>query len=64
MPSQHLVAPQEFIELTKIDLTQFYVLYEGGKLPIIKRRQTVYIDINDGRAQKYMPDYKFIDLFK
>jgi hypothetical protein len=64
MPLQHLVMPQEFMELAKMDLTQFYVLYEAGKLPIIKRPQSVYIDINDSRAQRYMPDYKSVDLLK
>jgi hypothetical protein len=64
MPLQHLVMPQEFMELAKMDLTQFYILYEAGKLPIIKRPQSVYIDINDSRAQRYMPDYKSVDLFK
>jgi hypothetical protein len=64
MPLQHLVMPQEFMELAKMDLTQFYVLYEAGKSPIIKRPQSVYIDINDSRAQRYMPDYKSVDLFK
>jgi|HubBroStandDraft_5_1064220.scaffolds.fasta_scaffold1307468_1 hypothetical protein len=59
-----LVNTREFVELTKMDLTQFFMLYETGKLPVTKKKNDTYIDINDGRAKRYMPGYEPVDLFK
>ena len=50
--------------MAKMDPTLFYLLFETKKLPIIKRKETTYIDINDVRAKKYMPGYEPVDLFK
>jgi hypothetical protein len=64
MAVPHLVSTREFVELTKMDLTQFYLLYVSGKLPINKKRHDTFIDINDVRAKQYLPDYKPVkDLF-
>jgi hypothetical protein len=64
MPIPRLVNTREFVELTKMDLTQFYLLYQSGKLPITEKKHDTYIDINDIRARQYLPDYKPNDLFK
>ena len=64
MPGQRLVTTQEFVAMAKMDPTLFYLLFETKKLPVIKRKETTYIDINDVRAKKYMPGYEPVDLFK
>lgn len=59
MPEQRLVTTTEFVEITQMDITQFYVLFCTGKLPIVRRgRGTCYVDINDIRAKCWLPDYK------
>jgi hypothetical protein len=58
-----LVTTREFVGLTKMDLTQFYMLYSTGKLPVKKTKNETYININDIRARQYLPDYKPVDLF-
>jgi hypothetical protein len=63
MPGARLVNTQEFVELTKMDLTQFYLLFESRQLPIKKTRTETYIEINDIRARQYLPDYKPMNLF-
>lgn len=55
---QCLVTTEEFVQLTKMDDTQFYMLYISGKLPLVKRPHHVFVDISDVRAKKYLPDYK------
>jgi hypothetical protein len=63
MPGARLVNTQEFVELTKMDLTQFYLLFESRQLPIKNTRTETYIEINDIRARQYLPDYKPMNLF-
>jgi hypothetical protein len=58
MPVQRLVTSQEFIRMTNMDSTQFFLLYETAKLPIVRIDRHVYIDVNDVRAQRHMPNYK------
>ena len=63
MAGQRLVTTQDFVELTNMDLTQFFSCYESGKLPITKKKHNTFVDINDIRARQYLPDYKPKDLF-
>jgi hypothetical protein len=63
MPEKRLVNTREFVELTKMDLTQFYMLYSTGKLPVKKMKNDTFIDVNDIRAKQWLPDYKPLDLF-
>ena len=58
MAEEHLVTTEEFVSMTNMDLTQFYILFDSGKLPIVKRPHHVFVDINDIRARRYLPDYK------
>jgi hypothetical protein len=61
---QCLVTTEDFVHITNMDLTQFYILYISGKLPLVKRPHHVFVDIGDLRARQYLPDYKPMnDLF-
>jgi hypothetical protein len=64
MPKQNLVRSQEFILMTKMEGSQFYMLFIDGKLPIVERDGYKYIDLNDIRARRWLPDYQPLkDLF-
>ena len=61
---QELVTTEEFVRMTNMDPTQFYILYLDKQLPVVKSGNHFYIDIADTRARQYLPDYKPIkDLF-
>jgi hypothetical protein len=55
--AQNLVTSQEFIALTNMDVSRFYILFIDNKLPIVEKDKYKYIDINDIRARRYMSDY-------
>jgi hypothetical protein len=55
---QCLIPTEQFVEITNMDLTQCYVLYTDGKLPIVRCPHHTFVDIADFRAKQYLPDYK------
>ena len=62
---QKLVPSQDFVEISGMDMMTFYLLFEDRKLPVVrKERGHVYIDINDIRARRWLPDYEPKGLFK
>jgi hypothetical protein len=58
MAEQHLVTSYEFLAMTPMDVSRFYILFIDGKLPIVERQNYMYIDVGDVRAQQWLPDYK------
>jgi hypothetical protein len=63
-PKGEWVMTEDFVRLTKMDPTQFYLLFVDKKLPIAKIGNHFYVDIDDVRARQYLPDYKPMkDLF-
>jgi hypothetical protein len=58
MPLQRLVPTREFLDMTNMNPTQFFLLYETAKLPIVRKNHNAFIDINDVRAARYLPNYQ------
>jgi hypothetical protein len=58
MAQQHLVTSYEFLAMTDMDVSQFYILFIDGKLPIVERQDYKYIDVGDVRARQWLPDYR------
>lgn len=58
MVEQHLVTSDEFLAITHMDMSRFYILFIDGKLPIVERQSYKYIDVGDIRARQYLPDYR------
>lgn len=52
MSSQNLIPTEEFVEMTNMDRTEFYLLFHTGKLPIVKKPDHFYVDMNDIRARR------------
>ena len=61
---RRLMDPQQFVELTKMDLTHFYMLFMTAKLPVVRINKNVFIDLDDIRAKSLLPDYKPKNLFE
>jgi hypothetical protein len=52
MSSQNLIPTEEFVEMTNMDRTEFYLLFHTVKLPIVKKPDHFYVDMNDIRARR------------
>jgi hypothetical protein len=52
------VTTEDFVEITNMDRTQFYILFIDRKLPIAEFGHHYYINMRDIRARRWLPDYK------
>jgi hypothetical protein len=55
---QRLVTQVTFVELTKMDPLDLFILIEDGKLPIVKRNGAHLIDLDNPRAKCWLPESK------
>jgi hypothetical protein len=55
---QRLVTQVEFVQLTKMDPLDLFILIEDGKLPIVKKNGAHLIDLNNNRAKCWLPESK------
>jgi hypothetical protein len=56
MPKEHLVTQVAFVELTKMEAVDLFLLIEGGKMPVVKRGGAHFIDLNHPKARCYLPE--------
>jgi hypothetical protein len=55
---QRLVTQVEFVELTKMDPLDLFILIEDGKLPIVKRNGNHLIDLDNPSEKCWLPGSK------
>lgn len=63
--TRRLVTQADFVEMTKLEPLDVFLLIEDQKLPIVKRSGAHLIDINEPRAKCWLPQNraKMKDLF-
>jgi hypothetical protein len=52
---QRLVTQQEFAEIANLEPAILYCLSLEGRLPLVKHNGARLVNLNDPRAQRYLP---------